>query len=564
MLLPGADREMGMNLLKEFGALLWHHPLIACCFLVLFTPPFFPVLQFFSPLLISTALFMVAIITIGPDLRWTSVGDGDDDDDDDEGEEVQLIGDSQVEVLEDKKALVQLNRLQEHGHHHDDTWLVTKTVVAGKESGKSKWRRLRRIYEEKGIDWIENLFRNDDWMGPAGLNVSILQGGFPQRDEDEAESLETTRSIEKSGDGGGGTPNLPQVLLLLSDREFPNEFAPLGGGSSRGDDFPSAEEKQLVFAADAPASLLDQDASTHTLAITNFDMPALETGDEEEEDEQYGEGYESGDGYEEGHSDLGTGSPIPGDLQEEKKSDLTVSEIGGDQHEEMSPISSSVITKTDEETKIVHERLEQLHDTAAAEDSFRGTQIHGDPSLLKEEVQSFVSVESHDSKPVAPRTETLQEGPNSLLSVEVVPSSSTATHNCEEKLVLAIESKEETGPHGATISSQLHLPVAETMSIPATDNDNHHIQPSAADSVDETVDDDNSAFSPSIVTCLFNNAADEGSHTIKIPEAEAPHDRTISFSDAIEQAVAGDAMVNSLVQTFRIASHEPKLIELPA
>ncbi len=509
---------------------------------------------------------MVAIITIGPDLRGTSVGhDDDDDDSDDEGEEVQLIGDSQVEVWEDKKALVQLNRLEEHGHHHDDTWLVTKTVVAGKESGKSKWKRLRRIYEEKGIDWIENLFRNDDWMGPAGLNVSILQGGFPQRDEDEAESLVTTRSIEKSGDGGGTTPDLPQVLLLLSDREFPNEFAPLGGGSSCGDDFPIAEEKQSVFAADAPASLLDQDASTHTLAITNFDMPALETGDEEDEDEQYGEGYESGDGYEEGHSDLETGSPIPGDLQEEKKSDLTVSEIGGDQHEEMSPISSSVITKTDEETKIVHERLEQLHDTAAAEDSFCGTQIHGDPSLVEEEVQSFVSAESHDSKPVAPRTETLQEGPNSLLSVEVVPSSSsTATHNCEEKSVLAIESKEETGPHGTTISSQLHLPVAETMSIPATDNDNHHIQPSAADSVDETVDDDDSAFSASIGTCLFNNAADEGSHTIKIPAAEAPHDHTISFSDAIEQAVAGDAMVNSLVQTFRIASHEPKLIELPA
>jgi hypothetical protein len=80
MLLPGADREMGMNLLKEFGALLWHHPLIACCFLVLFTPPFFPVLRFFSPLLISTALFMVAIITIGPDLRGTSVGHDDDDD----------------------------------------------------------------------------------------------------------------------------------------------------------------------------------------------------------------------------------------------------------------------------------------------------------------------------------------------------------------------------------------------------------------------------------------------------------------------------------------------------
>jgi hypothetical protein len=34
--------------------------------LIFFTPPFFPIVKFFSPLLISTALFMLALFTMGP------------------------------------------------------------------------------------------------------------------------------------------------------------------------------------------------------------------------------------------------------------------------------------------------------------------------------------------------------------------------------------------------------------------------------------------------------------------------------------------------------------------
>ncbi len=287
---------MGTNIFKEFVALIWHHPIGTCCFLVLFTPPFHPVLRFFSPLLISTALFIVAILTMGPHLPECSVED----------EEEQLRRNSQVEVWEDKT--VQLNHFEEH--EAEEIWPVTKTAAGGvpsppgKESGKSKWKELRRMYKDKGIAWLDNLFRNENWKG-AGLNdenVSILQEAFPQREEVEAVLP------EKSKDKSTGAPGLPEVVV--SDRELhPKDFAALGGH-----DVPSAE-KQVVF-ADAPA--LDQDASTRTLANIDPDMSSLAIGDGGDEDEQFVEVYESGDGYEEGHSsDLETGSPTHDDVQEE-------------------------------------------------------------------------------------------------------------------------------------------------------------------------------------------------------------------------------------------------------
>ncbi|CAM6034838.1 unnamed protein product [Sphagnum compactum] len=287
---------MGTNILKEFVALIWHHPIGTCCFLVLFTPPFHPVLRFFSPLLISTALFIVAILTMGPHLRECSAED----------EEEQLRRNSQVDVWEDKT--VQLNHFEEH--EAEEIWPVTKTAAGGvpsppgKESGKSKWKELRRMYKDKGIAWLDNLFRNENWKG-AGLNdenVSILQEAFPQREEVEAVSL------EKSKDKSTGAPGLPEVVV--SDRELhPKDFAALGGH-----DVPSAE-KQVVF-ADAPA--LHQDASTPTLASINPDTSSLAIGDGGDEDEQFVEVDESGDGYEEGHSsDLETGSAIHDDVQEE-------------------------------------------------------------------------------------------------------------------------------------------------------------------------------------------------------------------------------------------------------
>ncbi|KAG6552654.1 hypothetical protein Mapa_005601 [Marchantia paleacea] len=48
----------------DFFALIWNHPIISCLVLLLFTPALFPVVVYFSPLLISTALCAIALISM--------------------------------------------------------------------------------------------------------------------------------------------------------------------------------------------------------------------------------------------------------------------------------------------------------------------------------------------------------------------------------------------------------------------------------------------------------------------------------------------------------------------
>jgi hypothetical protein len=53
--------------IEEMLSLVWCNPLITgTVLLLLFTPPFFPLLVYFSPLLMTTALWAAALVSIGP------------------------------------------------------------------------------------------------------------------------------------------------------------------------------------------------------------------------------------------------------------------------------------------------------------------------------------------------------------------------------------------------------------------------------------------------------------------------------------------------------------------
>jgi hypothetical protein len=53
--------------MEEMLSLVWCNPLITgTVLLLLFTPPFFPLLVYFSPLLMTTALWAAALVSIGP------------------------------------------------------------------------------------------------------------------------------------------------------------------------------------------------------------------------------------------------------------------------------------------------------------------------------------------------------------------------------------------------------------------------------------------------------------------------------------------------------------------
>lgn len=66
-----------MSFMADLLGLMWRHPLLLCVSLVLFTPPFYPVLRFFSPLLISTAVFLVVVVTFGPALERKASREGE-------------------------------------------------------------------------------------------------------------------------------------------------------------------------------------------------------------------------------------------------------------------------------------------------------------------------------------------------------------------------------------------------------------------------------------------------------------------------------------------------------
>jgi hypothetical protein len=77
---------MAPKVWNDFVSLVCTHPVISAVILIFFTPPFFPIVKFFSPLLISTAIFMLALFTMGPkknsssqeeDEDWTLRRDGD-------------------------------------------------------------------------------------------------------------------------------------------------------------------------------------------------------------------------------------------------------------------------------------------------------------------------------------------------------------------------------------------------------------------------------------------------------------------------------------------------------
>lgn len=65
-------REMGSGrrtngAMEEMLSLVWCNPLVTgTVLLLLFTPPFFPLLVYFSPLLMTTALWAAALVSIGP------------------------------------------------------------------------------------------------------------------------------------------------------------------------------------------------------------------------------------------------------------------------------------------------------------------------------------------------------------------------------------------------------------------------------------------------------------------------------------------------------------------
>ncbi len=130
---------------------------------------------------------------------------------------LQLNDESVEEEEEEEEKEEEQLEQQLHEEDHTKTWrqLVETDHITGnpsspsskdqsgqeKKKTTSRWIDLRRIYKEKGINWIENLFRNENWKGAHGINdenVSILQEAFPHHHRDEEVEQKTVAAALES------------------------------------------------------------------------------------------------------------------------------------------------------------------------------------------------------------------------------------------------------------------------------------------------------------------------------------------------------------------------------
>lgn len=160
---------MAFQVVADLVGLVWRHPMVSCLVLVLFTPPFFPLIKYFSPLLISTGLFILLLVTMGPGKSLSSSSSttplG-------EGEEFELRRVTTPKVWKDDQSLyTEEEEVDENGG---------RTFKRRKADGWMDW--VKEI-EESGLAWVEKKLKNENWKGSTlnDENVSILQEAFSEK-----------------------------------------------------------------------------------------------------------------------------------------------------------------------------------------------------------------------------------------------------------------------------------------------------------------------------------------------------------------------------------------------
>ncbi len=159
---------MALRVVSELFGLAWRHPLVSFGILLLFTPPFFPIIRFFSPLLISTAVFVVAMVSLGPSSSKHGGGGVSESED---NWDFRKSSDGGAREWEEKDILQE----QENGD---------RPSKKRKSSGRESWVDWVKNVEAIGLAWVDQKLKNEseNWPGQKldDHNVSILQEAFGQ------------------------------------------------------------------------------------------------------------------------------------------------------------------------------------------------------------------------------------------------------------------------------------------------------------------------------------------------------------------------------------------------
>jgi hypothetical protein len=242
-------------MVSDVFGLAWRHPFVCIGVLALFTPPFFPVIRFFSPLLISTGVFVVAMVSLGPSSKH-------------EVPQSDSWGFRKAsDVREEKVGQEQEQKLR------------PSSTKQQRRQGKDSWTDWLKNVEATGLAWVDQKLKSEDWTAPMldDRNVSILQEAFGQRKQTESVA-EAPKTDAVFNEAVAPEPVLPQereVKELAAIEEAPIEgfqqadFVQevVRSANERPSEgaIPDAEEKYVV--EEAPMSVVDEQFSVPVIVI---------------------------------------------------------------------------------------------------------------------------------------------------------------------------------------------------------------------------------------------------------------------------------------------------------
>jgi hypothetical protein len=246
---------MALRVASDVFGLAWRHPFVCMGVLALFTPPFFPVIRFFSPLLISTGVFVVAMVSLGPSSKH-------------EVPQSDSWGCRKASDVREEK----VGQGQEKN-------LRTSSAKQQRRQGKDSWMDWVKNVEATGLAWVDQKLKNEDWTAPIldDRNVSILQEAFGQRKKTETVP-EASKTDAVFNEAAAPEPVLPEEREVKELSAY--EEAPIEGFQQAGvvqevvcsanempseGAFPAAEEKYVV--EEAPIFVVDEQFSAPVIVI---------------------------------------------------------------------------------------------------------------------------------------------------------------------------------------------------------------------------------------------------------------------------------------------------------
>ncbi|KAJ7568379.1 hypothetical protein O6H91_01G030100 [Diphasiastrum complanatum] len=231
----GMDINTMSTKIMNLMALVWSHPILTCCVLLLLSPPLFHIFVYFSPLLISTSLFVVALISIKPHFEETIK---------EHNAQIPMTSESGVEIDQEE---------------HSQCKRMCDKPMGSKED--LPWFHWVKVAEGVGRSWVETHLKVECTSGFCEVNAfpsSHTTAGAIEPVQVENEELE--KELESNDRPMAVATDLSPINLIQESEakshqnleSLPEELAPandsecLAEAESKPDHKAVEEERTLI------------------------------------------------------------------------------------------------------------------------------------------------------------------------------------------------------------------------------------------------------------------------------------------------------------------------------